>query len=265
MITFVKLWCVLTLVAAFSLKEMTEEEKRVENALFKLVGEEPPNEILSDHKDLTLPDVLFTNIKIAQDSHVGGTKNNTETKSKAFHSDHNHSTLKDPKHCKSHDEEHSMNKWFHFGFKEVVLFDFWKIEDTTGLIITCFLWFTAGIVYELLKWYRVYITLHKKWKRKESFHLPTIVTVTDGRALKEDFKDPAVPLMNNSTGCAPIADRPSPFSFVRAAQAFLYILQLVLAYSLMLVVMTFNVWLSELNIIECTYNNVYSKLFQRLP
>uniref|UniRef100_A0A1I7TZG9 Copper transport protein n=1 Tax=Caenorhabditis tropicalis TaxID=1561998 RepID=A0A1I7TZG9_9PELO len=233
------MWFLSLLGVLSSLKEMTMEEKRVENALFAMVGEDPPNDVPLNHKDQTLHDMLITSVKAVKDSHVGRLPNETEPEFKKCFPCNYESVNK--RMASEEDQTYASSNWLHFGSSEIVIFDFWRIRNSKGMIISCIAIFILGALFEGLKWYQIYFALHKKFKRKESFHLPVIVTVTDGRALKEDFKVND-PLVKNSK--TKVSERPSPFSLYRVTQALLYIFQLCLAYLMVLIVMTYNVWLA---------------------
>jgi hypothetical protein len=89
----------------------------------------------------------------APDAHSGQIHNG--------HHDGHHSDLHTPG-ASAHSasgEEHSMKMWFHGGFTEVVLFDFWRIDSWTGLFLSCVLVFLMAAAYEALKWFRVHFQL----------------------------------------------------------------------------------------------------------
>jgi copper transporter 1 len=50
--------------------------------------------------------------------------------------------------------DHMMMMYFHGGFNEVILFDFWRISTLGGLIGSMFGSFILGIIYEGIKFYR---------------------------------------------------------------------------------------------------------------
>ncbi|CAJ0571318.1 unnamed protein product, partial [Mesorhabditis spiculigera] len=118
----------------------------------------------------------------------------------AAHEHHAHSG-----HSDHHGAEHHMMKmWFHGGYEEVILFEFWRISTPLGLLLSCLAIFIMGIAYEALKWSRV--------------HLQTRLT----------------------RSVTPV-NRRSALQFLLPG---LYVIQLVLAYWLMLIAMTYNYYLT---------------------
>ncbi|CAO4383003.1 unnamed protein product [Caenorhabditis nigoni] len=245
-------------------QDMSRDHKHVENGIFAIVGAELP------HSEVPVPDyyhnpaeLLLTSVlKAREDSE----KRNSLDTSREFPppptvstnsietSSAEHESMVEA-HRIDHSGEnlirHSMKLWLHGGMEEVIIFDFWRFSDLKGLLISCAILFALGTFYEALKAFRLYLTDVKNWNRKDSFQLPTVVTVTDGRALKDDFKDltSSVPLVTNPF--KPVdtqeekdaAKTPGCFSLVRIVQALVYMVQLILVYALILVVMTYNVWL----------------------
>lgn len=76
---------------------------------------------------------------------------------------------------------HDMKMWFHGGHNEVILFDFWRINSCTGLIISCLLIFFMGAAYEGIKWFRIYLQL-KDTKRVQRSRvvMPNAAIVKNG-------------------------------------------------------------------------------------
>lgn len=244
MIVMITAFGLLTLlsVASFS-KGMTLEEKRIENAMFAMAGEEPPHkDVPLNHNVETLHDMLMTSVKEVKASHVGHDSDEVHIQPVHPAGEYVPPYRERVDDSGSHGFGGNMNMWFHSGYDEVILFEVWRIRNPSELAVSCFVIFIMGALYEGLKWFRVYLALIRKPKRKESFHLPTVVTVTDGRQLKEGFTVSS-PLMDKPKNSSPEARRPGPFSLMGITQAVLYILQLVLAYWLMLIVMTYNIWL----------------------
>ena len=52
--------------------------------------------------------------------------------------------------------DHMMKMYFHGGYEEVILFDFWRINTLGGLIGSMVACFVLGIIYEFIKSYREY-------------------------------------------------------------------------------------------------------------
>jgi len=138
--------------------------------------------------------------------------------------------------------DHMMKMYFHGGYTEVILFDFWRISSIGGLIgsmIGCFL---MGVLYEGIKAYREY------WMRG-AFQEVTYNEVRDDRRKQSDVSEEG----GTSSESPPrdiISDQGSlkiiqtkMFSLPHLILTSLHMLQMTLAYFLMLIVMTYNSWL----------------------
>ncbi|RCN34947.1 Ctr copper transporter family protein, partial [Ancylostoma caninum] len=53
-----------------------------------------------------------------------------------------------------------MKMWFHGGWNEVILFDFWRIDSFSGLVLSFIAIFIMGAMYEGIKWFRVYLQMN---------------------------------------------------------------------------------------------------------
>jgi copper transporter 1 len=122
---------------------------------------------------------------------------------------------------------------FHAGYCETVLFDFWKVSGVGGFLGSMIAIFIMAVLYEFLKNYRRCVS-------SKSYSLRQCV--------------PAAMSAQNSTGAQDsrmvyimgemICEEPQTmFNRVHGFQTFLHILQFVLGYFLMLIFMTYNVWL----------------------
>lgn len=147
--------------------------------------------------------------------------------------------------------DHMMKMYFHGGFTEVILFDFWRINSIGGLIgsmIGCFL---MGVLYEGIKAYREY------WMRG-AFEEVSYNEVRDERRKRSDIPEEE----GTSTSESPrdiISDQGSikiiqtkMFSLPHIILTVLHMLQMTLAYFLMLIVMTYNSWLCAAVILGST-------------
>ncbi|XGW24857.1 hypothetical protein V3C99_006371 [Haemonchus contortus] len=160
-----------------------------------------------------------------------------------------------------HDDHggHMMKMWFHGGWTEVILFDFWRIDSLLGLILSFICIFIMGAMYEGIKWFRVYLQMNatREMCRQEKSVRSQYVNHQDKAPLNNDVcrsnshEDVYNPTTTPPTGAKGSRDRSeSPFSpsaacsTIRLVQAALYVVQLVLAYWLMLIVMTYNTWLT---------------------
>ncbi|CAB3400839.1 unnamed protein product [Caenorhabditis bovis] len=136
---------------------------------------------------------------------------------------------------------HMMMMWFHGGCNEVILFDFWRIDSCCGLILSCVAIFIMGAAYEGLKWFRIYLQI--QYGRCATKQIPVSVTANSACHKSLEAGNGAEPLVS-AHGRANIVKARSAFSMPRLIQGSLYVVQLILAYWLMLIVMTYNSWLS---------------------
>ncbi|KIH42297.1 Ctr copper transporter family protein [Ancylostoma duodenale] len=159
-------------------------------------------------------------------------------------------------------EGHVMKMWFHGGWNEVILFDFWRIDSFSGLVLSFIAIFIMGAMYEGIKWFRVYLQINSSMAdltapKENGISLQHVVhdkaplqneVVRSGS--NEDVYNPTTTppshaVRSHNRRASPYSNSP-PCSSVRLIQAALYVIQLVLAYWLMLIVMTYNTWLSKL-------------------
>ncbi|KAL1132031.1 hypothetical protein AAG570_011639 [Ranatra chinensis] len=118
---------------------------------------------------------------------------------------------------------------FHFGCIEKILFDSWSISSTDGLIGSMVGIFFLALVYEGLKYFREYLF----WKTYNSLQYSSV----------------QMPIDKSLSDCNRVVQEvvhrqpPSIFSINHAIQTLLHIVQITLSYFLMLIFMTYNVWL----------------------
>ncbi|VDK80650.1 unnamed protein product [Onchocerca ochengi] len=157
-------------------------------------------------------------------------------------------------HDHQHDEHsgHTMKMWFHSGYREIILFEFWQIDSLYGLLFSCLLIFIMACFYEWIKWFRVYLQL-------SAARCPPSCRHANDEAKQDEIKqddDKRVCCRSSSVSAPLRITLPSSYQQVsnridkeisptiRLLQAVLYLVQLMLAYCLMLVVMTYNIWLT---------------------
>ncbi|VDK80999.1 unnamed protein product [Litomosoides sigmodontis] len=147
--------------------------------------------------------------------------------------------------------EHVMKMWFHFGYHEIILFEFWKIESFCGLLLSCLLIFIIACFYEWIKWFRVYLQL-------SAARCPPSCRHTNDEGKEDEVKQDDKRTVCNSSVSAPLTvtlppgyqrvsnrtTRRETSPIIRFLQAVLYLVQVTLAYCLMLIAMTYNVWLT---------------------
>lgn len=140
----------------------------------------------------------------------------------------------------------SMSMTLHFGEREFILFDFWKTGSALGLAASVLIIFLLCILYEAIKALRIFLArAHNSnlaYERQQRRATSPCVQV---RSPSENLDN----ISSDSVTFAPLL-RISSFSaaaqvltMYRVTQALLYAVQATLAYLLMLVVMTFNIWL----------------------
>ncbi|XP_044258999.1 high affinity copper uptake protein 1 isoform X2 [Tribolium madens] len=130
---------------------------------------------------------------------------------------HNMGTTTMPKHDMSH-----MSMAFHTGYNETVLFDQWKFTTIGGLIGSMIGIFFMAALYEGLKYYREYLF----WKTYNALQYRA-VTLPEKGVVSEDNQ----------------IVQPTMLSGMHFYQTVLHMIQMVLSYFLMLIFMTYNVWL----------------------
>jgi len=123
-----------------------------------------------------------------------------------------------------HSMMHMMMMYFHFGCEETILFSFWKISSVTGLVASMVGIFFMAALYEGLKYYREYLF----WKTYNSLQYRSVEAPANKNPVGSE-ENPAV--------------QPTMLSLNHAFQTVLHIVQIVISYFLMLIFMTYNVWL----------------------
>ncbi|KAH8289243.1 hypothetical protein KR054_002084, partial [Drosophila jambulina] len=136
--------------------------------------------------------------------------------------------------------EHMMPMAFHFGYNETILFSWWHIETVAGLVGSMIAIFLLALMYEGLKYYREYLF----WK---TYNLMEYRPVTGPQ------RNPEAPRLPSPAAAAPSPVQyvgevvhkqpPSMLSVNHLLQTLLHVLQVTLSFLLMLIFMTYNVWL----------------------
>ncbi|XP_078605097.1 high affinity copper uptake protein 1-like [Branchiostoma floridae x Branchiostoma japonicum] len=128
------------------------------------------------------------------------------------------------------------NLYFYFGHSGItVLFYEWKIDSVAALIGSCIGVFAIAILYEGLKvWREMLIVRAQDSKMAASHNLKQLTNAKSTSALGVDFMPGEIP---------PTKTRDQICNCMHALQSLLHIVQVLVSYGLMLVFMTFNVWL----------------------
>nr|CAD2181518.1 unnamed protein product [Meloidogyne enterolobii]CAD2182797.1 unnamed protein product [Meloidogyne enterolobii] len=129
------------------------------------------------------------------------------------HIEHNHSK-ENPNKITS--MLHSMAMYFHFGSKESILFSFWNTDSALGIFGSCLIIFIFCLCLEFTRLFRIY-------RKKKLFNRQ------DGNLSTTD-----------STIGFTTMRRPNLGNLIDMC---LHAIQLTLSYMLMLIFMTFNIWL----------------------
>lgn len=166
-----------------------------------------------------------------------------------------------------------MHMAFHFGYNELVLFPFWKVETILGLLLSCLVIFALAVLYEGLKILRCEVTCRCARKRYQqqrlgpkyphsapSSHTHGNVTVNSGGGNSDQFKRAGTNgehLLREAGRSAEEDIVGSHFtrmdnaetyrmyccSSVHMVQTLLHVVQVFVGFLLMLIFMTYNVWL----------------------
>lgn len=118
---------------------------------------------------------------------------------------------------------HMMSMAFHFGINETVLFNSWTFNSVGGLIGSMIGIFFLAALYEGLKYYREYLF----WKTYNALQYRAVAFPAEKGVVNEDNQ----------------VVQPTMLSGMHCFQTVLHILQITLSYFLMLIFMTYNVWL----------------------
>ncbi|KAJ1356987.1 hypothetical protein KIN20_014999 [Parelaphostrongylus tenuis] len=205
-----------------------------------------------------MPDHILADIDaFFKDMESESTRADRQSHQSHHNGHHDHSLHSQASHA-SH-SGHEMKMWYHGGWNEVILFDFWRISSFSGLVLSFIAIFIMGAIYEGIKWFRVYLQMINSTNecvskecgirlRNMSHDKAMLENDVDRDRLNENVYNPTT---TPPTVAARYHTRySSPFSLayacssMRLLQAFLYIVQLILAYWLMLIVMTYNTWLT---------------------
>jgi len=148
---------------------------------------------------------------------------------------------------------HSMSMAFHAGYQETILFSFWTISTVGGLVGSMIGIFLAAMLYEGLKVFREYLLQHTLACEKNELAASRIqsaarlYSANNSNGLREPLASENGDSPNGmagNTGTNAKLLRPHPFSVPHLVQSFLHMLQVFISYLLMLVFMTYNVWLA---------------------
>ncbi|CAG9861019.1 unnamed protein product [Phyllotreta striolata] len=125
-----------------------------------------------------------------------------------------------------------MQMYFRFSTKDTVLFQDWHFASAGGLIGSMIGIFFMAALYEGLKYYREYLF----WKTYNSLQYRA-VTIPDKNTPQEEAH------VVQMIGEVIHKKSPTMMSSMHFLQTFLHMVQMIVSYFLMLIFMTYNVWL----------------------
>jgi len=138
---------------------------------------------------------------------------------------------------------HMMSTFFHTGCDETILFEFWKIDSIGGLLGSMIGIFLMAMLYEGLKVLREYL-LQRTLKHGPSHHHSFDNSTGLRVPLADGHNGGDTPEGSTATDTVRTFLRPHPFSVSHTLQTFLHMVQIFISYLLMLIFMTYNVWLA---------------------
>ncbi|KHN78627.1 putative low affinity copper uptake protein 2 [Toxocara canis] len=137
-----------------------------------------------------------------------------------------------------------MSMTLHVGEREFILFNFWKTGSALGLAASMLIIFLMCILYEAIKALRIFLArvrssnrAYARQQRRAASPCVPVQSISENADTISSDSMTFAPLLRISSAAARM------FTLYRFTQALLYAVQATLAYLLMLVVMTFNVWL----------------------
>ncbi|XP_074655101.1 high affinity copper uptake protein 1-like isoform X3 [Tubulanus polymorphus] len=135
-----------------------------------------------------------------------------------------------------------MKMFFHVGIKEHVLFEQWYIQSVGAMVGSCIAIFILACLYEGLKVLREYLLRkHVVAIRYSAYDMPASTSGSSREAMVMETQQ------NGSINCPREVSYKyhlhKMISWPHILQTMLHILQIVISYFLMLIFMTYNVWL----------------------
>ncbi|XP_046740836.1 high affinity copper uptake protein 1-like isoform X2 [Diprion similis] len=128
---------------------------------------------------------------------------------------------------------HGMMMAFHGGYCETVLFDSWKVSSVGSLVGSMIGIIIMAALYEGLKYYREYLF----WRTYNALQYRSVSMPQEKNVVSEDNR--VVHMVGEVIHKQP----PTMLSWMHTFQTFLHIVQIIISYFLMLIFMTYNVWL----------------------
>ncbi|XP_059222784.1 high affinity copper uptake protein 1 isoform X2 [Stomoxys calcitrans] len=139
----------------------------------------------------------------------------------------------------NHMMNHMMSMSFHFGYEETILFEFWKIDSIAGLIGSMAGIFILAVLYEGLKYYREFLF----WKTYNLLEYRPVTGPQTNPEVGQIQPAPSNPTPVQYVGEVIHKQPPTMFSLNHFIQTALHMVQVTVSFLLMLIFMTYNVWL----------------------
>ncbi|VIO93484.1 Ctr copper transporter family protein [Brugia malayi] len=129
----------------------------------------------------------------------------------------------------------------HFTKHEFILVNFWKTGTVLGLSVSVLIVFLLSVLYEAVKALRLYFARNRAVELQNRRIQSNIVI----RESSEHIDSVSTEMISYSPilGFSGFRALKQLFTFYRIVQSSLYFAQILLAYTLMLIAMTFNVWI----------------------
>uniref|UniRef100_A0A914CHC6 Copper transport protein n=1 Tax=Acrobeloides nanus TaxID=290746 RepID=A0A914CHC6_9BILA len=156
---------------------------------------------------------------------------------------------------------HQMLMWFHSGYEEVILVDSWRTKSYYDLFISCIIIFMMGALYEGFKWFRLYIQTYSvknsaiSLRISKEYMTTGLIKSTDNGNVYCKCVEKKVEQDSDKGIRSQIGNLIKSIARLRVFHASLYGMQLILAYWLMLIVMTYNIWLTAAVILGAVCGN----------
>ncbi|KAJ8039310.1 High affinity copper uptake protein 1 [Holothuria leucospilota] len=116
--------------------------------------------------------------------------------------------------------------FFRFEVETTILFEFWKVETVSGLFFSCVVVFLLALLFEGLKVFRLRLGAIQTPDAKETKEKSE--STEKSPILEEEENDNSLPFL----------------SWGHLFQTCCHVVQVSVAYALMLIVMTYNAWLA---------------------
>ncbi|XP_034486247.1 high affinity copper uptake protein 1 [Drosophila innubila] len=136
-----------------------------------------------------------------------------------------------------------MAMYFHISNVETILFKFWHTNSVLAIVGSCVAVFIVAILYELLKFYREWLKRSEGRRLSGGAHRRRSSRKRHRRSKSVSIGSVDETTMAGTPASYGITERYPWLAPMHWYQTFLHMLQVTISFMLMLVFMTFNVWL----------------------